>query len=151
MRITTAIIILIILTLQLPSLALTDTSSIQILENSFVDNYKILNTTFAERMNVKIFINRWYRTIEGTSQINQVFDATKTITKLAKYKKGYLKMSDILKGKGNCQAFSLLFREMMLKCNIEIEIVADFPNNHMYTNIYIYEKWIKHDIVSWIN
>ncbi len=77
-----------------------------------------------------------------------VHQAIIDITDMADYNLNYNNPSDVLKGRGNCQAYSLFFREIMIKHKIENRIILTDDYSHMYNNLKLENEWLDIDMTA---
>lgn len=139
----------IIFCLSLPSKAATGYT----LDSTLIDGVNKARMTKTEHLQVKSYVRRWNYRNKLLSNIEKLHMAIKDITSLADYQRDKYNPIDVLRGKVNCQGYSLMFRELMSISHIPNEILIDQPLNqkptHMWNRITLDGVPMDVDLTVW--
>lgn len=115
------------------------TCNIQVLDDTFLQQYVNSDMSIKDRLTIQRFVNKY---IEDNPEYTTPYKIINYLHSIADYEKDKRHMTDIITtGKGNCQAYNLLLREIMQRYGQDIQIIADFDKMHMYSKINMNGNW----------
>ena len=126
MRVQLVLIILFSVLMITPSNAET----IKQLSPAMIKAINATRMTPQEQHLTKIFVERFYRKAKNLPRTQQIILAIKTIIEKTSYEKYKHNPSDLIKGKTDCQGYSIMFYLMMEKLKIDCEVV--YNKTHMW-------------------